>query len=805
MAWEATNRYEEQVETDPLPAWARRVVDDLDAFIELGTVPSVDLSADALDVKWVGAGRRHRAIFRQVVDDEGRKSVWVTPTAPQPLEGEIPYSSYLAGSGVADLRRLAENMKRQHGARRAASRRSIKYGSRTLYLEDVFVTPRVKGAETSEHDGIEFIKKWTDRRNNSGNTQIVFLTAEAGQGKSSTLRQATVIQAERYLRRETETLLFYVDAQGSGMARLDQVIAKALDDLQSSLSYRTAEALVREGLLILVIDGFDELIGMRGTYQDPFSSLSAFVTRLDGRGGVLAATRTVYYEQEYADRPGVMGLNDDLSYELHPVSLTPWQPTDRDAFLQKLLDAAQVTGDERSQVSASFREVTDADHEQLLMKPLFAREALLLVLTDGLAGAQDHESIVDRLVRSYLVRETREKLLLHDGGQARPLLTIEQLQYFYGQIAEEMWNLETRELDSVSVRLIADMFSDQETLSVAGRELLQQRANTLAMFEPGTPALGTIQFEHEIFFWYFLAFSLADELRSAHESGLRRIMAKSALSPDAAVFLARFARRDNGGSEPQLLLDGLAGAASTAHPRQPQVSENAGVAAAALLRLECRRVGTIYGLRIRGITFAGADLTGVEIASPTLENVVFRRADMRNTKLREGHARSVRLHEPIVEPNSTLLDLDGLDPARDIMGLQLVTSSGVRVEYNPRRILEILRECGAVADAPPQVLFEVDEDVLGLVMELCRAYERINPLGEKHPQFGWIFERQEWPRIRNALLSAGLITAQSKQVQGPARAFFRKQFVPSELVSALYDPHARSEFADFWSQISSEQ
>ena len=53
-------------------------------------------------------------------------------------------------------------------------------------------------------------------------------------------------------------------------------MARDLQDLRSRFSYNAVPPLVRNGLVVPVIDGFDELLGSGG-YDEAFSSLAAFI------------------------------------------------------------------------------------------------------------------------------------------------------------------------------------------------------------------------------------------------------------------------------------------------------------------------------------------------------------------------------------------------------------------------------------------------------------------------------------------------------------------------------------------------
>ena len=81
------------------------------------------------------------------------------------------------------------------------------------------------------------------------------------QAKTQILRELAKRQADLFLRGEVTKLLLYVNAQGRSLARLDEALAVALQDLRAGITYHAVPPLTRHDLLVPIIDGFDELFG----------------------------------------------------------------------------------------------------------------------------------------------------------------------------------------------------------------------------------------------------------------------------------------------------------------------------------------------------------------------------------------------------------------------------------------------------------------------------------------------------------------------------------------------------------------
>ena len=156
-------------------------------------------------------------------------------------------------------------------------------------------------------------------------TQIIMVTGEAGSGKTQVLQELVLQQSERYLKGETEKLLLYVNAQGRALARLNEALATELQDLRVNLTYHSIATLARVGLLIPVIDGFDELLGVSG-YDDAFNSLATFLEQLEGQGRLIASARSVYYEEEFLSRASRPTTSSEQAWSIFQSILTRGNP-----------------------------------------------------------------------------------------------------------------------------------------------------------------------------------------------------------------------------------------------------------------------------------------------------------------------------------------------------------------------------------------------------------------------------------------------------------------------------------------------
>ena len=280
----------------------------------------------------------------------------------------------------------------------------------------------------------------------------------------------------------------------------------------------------------------------------------------------------------------------------------------------------------------------------LAQRPVFfARVVDLLQHDASFAGGDD---LLRTLVRQYSSRELKEKLL---DRQSRPLLTEEQFQDLMQELAEEMWNQETRELDVGSIRFVAEYFVHDAGLPDAAGQVIVERLPAMAFLGRGDApsARGGIAFEHELFFFYFLAKTIAARLR-AEGADLRVALGRSALPEEVADRVARETAESDAPATSKRLqerLDRLSKAAQQESRRAAQVHENAGLLTMALVREQGDR-GAVEGCTIRSVVFPGSHLGNVTLKRCLLDDVVIRRTDLVETRFVACEAREVQFYEP---------------------------------------------------------------------------------------------------------------------------------------------------------------
>lgn len=757
-----------------LEYWTRRLERDLASFADPGT--EVEFAADgrAVEARWMSRAETLEARFLVSLD----RGVRV-------LSGgsEYSYSSFLSSPLLADLRGLAKM--------------TLQSRSPTFFVPTK--ARPLEGSAMAPTAAVELIADLLQSDNPASVTRIIMITGEAGAGKTRVLQELTRRQAQAYVRGLSECLFVYINAQGRALARFNEALATELQDLRARVTYHAIPALVRAGILVPIIDGFDELLGVSG-YDDAFSSLTTFIEELDGEGQVLASARSTYYQQEFVSRASSISSLGSQAWTQVPVEILAWDQSEFDTFLRLKIDEQHLEPSVALQLRARVSEVFSDSNAHLRAKPLFVARTVDAVLSDpGFSGGVD---LLPTLVQSYLERERKEKLIDRHGGS---LLASDQIRLLLETLAEEMWNQETRELDRRSVREVAEYVLVTQELPENTQRVVMERMPQMAFLMPGEKS-GGIAFEHEIFFSFFLAQVFARKLVS-NVGTTAMLLSRSVLPPDVAVVafdqMVISAGRDRDEVLVELL-DVLSRAASIQSPRNVQIRENAGRTALAAIA----GTGKVSGCSLSNLVFPGGSFGPTYMSEVSFSNVEMRRVDLSRTRIVKSGGQSVLFSECIVDPEVTRIEIRGIDPRAAFVGLSIRGADGSqRTEFDPEEIEDTLIRIGAQpgrGEAGRDVL-SVDPETLAVLDRLVRAYMRSNPICLSDDNLRSLFRHSRWPAVEEALLRHGLITEEHRATGGRPKRFLRRQFLPEQLLAARdLGADASSALRTFWLELAKE-
>lgn len=740
----------------------RSIQRDVASFADPATRVLVTAAGNRFRATWKAHGEQREIAFPRSGDESG-------------------YRSLIAGPKFADLMSVA----------RMIGQASTPIGADS-FIDTMAVRQDAENAESRamRQSSVDLLTTLIEKDTES-TTQVIMLTGDAGAGKTCVLRELVRRQADRYIRGQTTKLLLYVNAQGRALARLNEALATELQDLKVGLTYHSIAVLARLGVLVPVIDGFDELLGVSG-YDDAFSSLAGLLEQLEGQGHILASARSVYYEEEFLSRAAKIVDATELAWTHIPVRLCDWSEADRSRYIDAWAKSEDMPEEEVKTLRTNIKHAFAGQERTLGAKPLFfTRIASLLRRNPKFSSGRDP---LHGLAHDYMQRERKEKLL--DRNSA-PLLTQEQFERLMRELAEEMWNQDTRELDYPSVRYVAEYVVESEDLSEMAKRTVIERMPTLAFLaQGGDPASHSGAFEHELFFFYFLGLSIAHRLSSS-DGDMRIVLSRSALPEDvadrAAAALGREPRRL------QEFVARLVQSGKTEWSRTKQVKENVGLLVMALFRER----GEIEGCSVSAVVFPGGHFRGVCMKSCSFTEAVFRRTNLDEARFEDCEAQDVLFVEPFLNPQTTQLGITGLDSSQ-FVGVRVPDSATV---YNPSFIADRLRECGAPVSKRGMVARETGIPLryVEVLERLMGAYRRANPVCADDVHLGKIFSAPEWGTLENLLIGHKLIVKETGHPGGAPITLFRRRFIAEQLMSGLNGDLSGDRRVDgFWRALAAE-
>ena len=678
----------------------------------------------------------------------------------------MSYVAFLSGRSMANLHSLARSLM-------------------NIERPTLFVAPRAKqerDGEPDRHGLATLIVPESVASQREKVTNLVFVTGGAGGGKTALIQHLVQRSAVDYRSGRGGRLWLYVSAQGRRLAKLDDAVGRELGRMQAAFNYEAVSTLVRCGVLVLVIDGFDELLGIAGSYDESFSSLASFLDQLDGNGAVVAAARSAYYEQEFATRiDKAIGFRSE-GWELKRIRLLDWDSKERAEYVRlrskergEYLDPVEV------ETLFGFRDVLP-----LAGKPFFVTRAVELLLDNNASFEGSGSSFVEQLVNYYLEREVRSKLIERAG---RSYVTRDQLGSIFSEIAEEMWRQDSSELSSASVRELVAVLADLEGFDAETQLSLIDRAPYTAMLKSGSTS-GSVAFEHDVYFAYFLSRPIVSVLRDGRELEVRRALRRTQMTVEAAEFAGQVL-----GDRGVGMISALCEAASVESPWQATSRRNAGYLTAAILR----NCGPQQGLNLRSLDFLDCDLRLVRLTALDIRNCTLVGCDLTASVL-QGKASLVAFERCQIDRSTTRLQLSGVDLSNFRVLVEYDNSSR-KILYDPEQISAALRDCKLPAARDRSSLYQIAPALAEAIRQAAFVFGRTNLFTEADKDVRRLAESNAWPAVRQSLIDTDLLRTELRGASG-RKAFLKVKVAPADLLAGqdrtAVVPQAVREF---WSSV----
>ncbi|WP_141218091.1 NACHT domain-containing protein [Bordetella genomosp. 2] len=304
-----------------------------------------------------------------------------------------------------------------------------------------------------------------ERKPNS--TEILIIDGPAGIGKTTLISEIAFLRASNY-RQCPSPLVLHVKSRGRVLSNLDDLMAFSLQTIRSNITYDQVPVLVRHGLVICAIDGFDELGDPNG-YDMAWAQVSELIASVRGQGTLILAGRDTFISRERLMRD-VSSLRDGTD-TVSGVTLRLPSPEEARNWL--------LTHKGWGEASFEIPAIS-----VLLEEGSFALRPVFLKLLAEQIKPKDIKEVHERYLTSFLLQSILSREAGLFGNPVEAVLEkseIERfLQDFLHEAAREMADMQSESLDNSTLAWIAEAaLGDGHPADIVG--LVKNRAAVIAL------------------------------------------------------------------------------------------------------------------------------------------------------------------------------------------------------------------------------------------------------------------------------------------------------------------------------------
>lgn len=378
-----------------------------------------------------------------------------------------------------------------------------------------------------------------------GATSVLYVTSDAGEGKTTIINRAARIQAERYKEKKVSSLLLPIPLGGKAFLNFDDaVIAALVNKLRFNYLYYDAFInLVRMGAIVPAFDGYEEML-VEGSKNEAVSALGNLVQTLDSSGTVFIAARKAFFEYlSFKTQAKLFDAIGNRSVSFSRLEIARWNK-------QQFCDYGRRRKVENPEVI--FDTVATRLGED---HPLLTRAVLVRRLYDVAGEQEDRKDLAEMLgsrpqdyfytfVDAIVKREASEKWLSRVTGEImEPLLEIEEHHELLSLLAQEMWQSSATSLRHDVVDVLVDIFADSHKKNAGVVRQIKERLKQHSLLVADSSKGQALAFDHEDFQNFYTGEGLGRLLEQGHRSDLQTFLSVGLLSTatveQAVQFLLR--------------------------------------------------------------------------------------------------------------------------------------------------------------------------------------------------------------------------------------------------------------------------
>lgn len=327
-------------------------------------------------------------------------------------------------------------------------------------------------------------------------TEILLIDGPAGIGKTILIEQLARRRASMY-RSTSRPLILHVKSRGRVLSNLQDLMAFCLQTIRSQITYDQIPVLAKHGLVVIAIDGFDELADPNG-YEMAWAQLGELVTFVRGKGTLILAGRDTFIGRSRLLKD-VDVLREGVDV-VNGLTLSPPSPEQAKQWLSR----HQWT--EANFAIPSISVLLEAD--SFALRPVFLRILAEQVKPKELKDK--HERYLTPLLVNQMIR--REAGLF--GKPVESVMSQEEREAFVlsflCEVAREMADSQVEALEASEIAWVSEAaLGDEKPAEIVS--LIRNRASVVAFFVNDERA-GYKAFMHSHLMNYFLSMVAVDAI-----------------------------------------------------------------------------------------------------------------------------------------------------------------------------------------------------------------------------------------------------------------------------------------------------
>ena len=517
-------------------------------------------------------------------------------------------------------------------------------------------------------------------------TTVLYLTSDAGEGKTSLINELAHKQATSFLENKSDWLLIPIPLAGRHFLRFDDITVGALQNRYRFpfLYYNSFLALVQMGVIVPAFDGFEEMF-VENSSGEALSAMGILVGALDSTGAVLIAARKAYFEFENLKaQEKLYDTISSYSVGFGKLELSRWEKKQFFEYCELRKIASHET------IYESVCDRLGSNHA-LLTRPVLVKR-----LVDIAEASKSLEIFIDQIqisgadffsvfVRGIIEREANEKWIDRSGEVGTPLLTVDEHVELLSRVALAMWDARLDYLKRDMLEFESDLYCEIKRKSPFQSQQIRERLRGHALLIASSNTLDAVEFDHDEFKLFFVGEALAEVLKTKGDraktealSALRR----GILPEQSLIALLRALKRDDSfdriAAARRLMEIGLLDGQAS------YTQENCGILVLRLLSdvdsqgliVENLAFGAdaLRGRKLQGIKFCNCHFSQSSLENTSFENCIFDECtfgqlrifsstNFTDVSLTNSKVDSLRLDDSgleIWEPNAILVKLHSL-------------------------------------------------------------------------------------------------------------------------------------------------